>query len=385
MFCQKCGTQNTDDANFCSKCGNNLSFKPEIEKKGINNEIFTAESFKRMSEKNVIQEPKKKGSGWGTILFIIIGLAVLGAISDTNNKSSDTNTVSTPVITSTVTPIPLVKIGERIIVDDFAYTYHGMATSQTIGSYIGSTFYGEQASGKFIILDFTIENVGKDSETMQFSNINIVDDQGRTFQHNWQAEVDLWTDKKEPILNNVQLQPGLPKRGKIVFDVPENINGKIELSGGLFSEKRYISLTTEPTPSTQVKTAGTTTQVQVVSTSSVIPTTAYTVEPVVVASPTGTITTSKITIFRFSVQNVKINVGDEVLWNNFDEDSYIIVELDNKIANITLKGTGKASYIFNRSGSYTFGLYYQNKGNSYPCITSGQCMSTSTQNIAVLS
>ncbi len=126
------------------------------------------------------------------------------------------------------------------------------------------------------------------------------------------------------------------------------------------------------------------TQMQVVSTSSVTPTPTYTLEPVVVATPTGIITTLKIMNFKFSVLNVQINAGDEVLWNNFDEDYYTIVELDNKIANITLKGTGKASYIFDRSGSYKFGLYYKNKGNSYLCTTLSQCMSTSIQNIAVL-
>ncbi|MDO9098909.1 MAG: zinc-ribbon domain-containing protein [Candidatus Methanoperedens sp.] len=37
MFCQKCGTQNLDDASFCVKCGNNFqSIKPEFEKKPIN-------------------------------------------------------------------------------------------------------------------------------------------------------------------------------------------------------------------------------------------------------------------------------------------------------------------------------------------------------------
>lgn len=36
MFCQKCGTENTDDVNFCSKCGNNFkSNKSEFEKKPI--------------------------------------------------------------------------------------------------------------------------------------------------------------------------------------------------------------------------------------------------------------------------------------------------------------------------------------------------------------
>jgi hypothetical protein len=238
MYCSKCGTQNPDDASFCSKCGNVLIKIEEVKK----------------IETNANQEPKKKGSGWKTLFFIIIGLAVIGAIfgnhSDTNAASSQaitstvTPTVSSQAITSTVTPIPLAKIGDRVIVDDFAYTFNGMTTSTAIGEYLGGQFYGDQANGIYLILDVTIENVGKESDNILIgSNVKIVDDQGRKYEHDSTAEYDLEIYLKQDTFMGIpQLQPGLPKRGKIVFDVPQNLNGKIELSGGLFSEKRYISL-----------------------------------------------------------------------------------------------------------------------------------------------
>ena len=42
-----------------------------------------------------------------------------------------------------------------------------------------------------------------------------------------------------------QMQPSLPKRGKIVFDVPENIKGMLEISSSSFwsDEKKYVSWT----------------------------------------------------------------------------------------------------------------------------------------------
>jgi len=188
-------------------------------------------------------------------------------------------------------------------------------------------------------------------------------------------------------LESSDIYPGIVKEGYIIFeDIPETLVGQIKIIAGTSLDDSYNKLTYEyivKISSTQVKTAGTATQVQVVSTSSATSTPTY-VKPVVVATPTGIITTLKIMNFKFSTLNVQINAGDEVLWNNFDENYYTIVELDNKIANITLKGTGRASYIFNWSGSYKFGLYYQNKGDSYLCTTSNQCMSTSIQNIDVL-
>ncbi len=57
MFCQKCSTQNPDDASFCSECGSNLNKIEKVKKEVIFN-----------------QQPSKKGGWGGTILIIIIGL-----------------------------------------------------------------------------------------------------------------------------------------------------------------------------------------------------------------------------------------------------------------------------------------------------------------------
>lgn len=253
MFCQKCGTQNADYATFCFKCGGKLivivqaEIKQTIEKPTFikSNDSERIEEVKK-EEIKANQEPKKKGSGWKTLFFIIIGLALLGAISNTNTVSPDviTSTV-TPTVSSQVTPkvtstpIPLAKIGDRVIVDDFTYTFNEMTTSTAIGEYVAGEFLGKKADGKFIILDVTIENIGKESERISIgSYVKIVDEQGRTFEHDSTAEI--WAN--EEAFPFTQLQPGLPKTGKIVFDVPQNLKGKIELSGGLFSEKRYVSL-----------------------------------------------------------------------------------------------------------------------------------------------
>jgi hypothetical protein len=89
MFCQKCGTQNSDNANFCSKCGNVLIKIGEAKKEEI----------------NANQEPRRKSSGWRTIFIIIIGLALLIGIfglhdSPANTVSQDTQEKITPEISS---------------------------------------------------------------------------------------------------------------------------------------------------------------------------------------------------------------------------------------------------------------------------------------------
>jgi len=131
------------------------------------------------------------------------------------------------------------RLGDRVVVDDIAYTIHSKTESNQAGEsydYIG--FMGETADGIFYIFDITVENVGKESKTFWGSNIKIYDNQGRTFDHDTTAEIYL-----DDSFSYDQLQPGLPKRGKIVFDVPEGLEGKLEISSDeLFSdEKKYIS------------------------------------------------------------------------------------------------------------------------------------------------
>ncbi len=227
MYCQKCGTQNPDGVSFCTKYGNNLkSVKQEKERTGITGKLG------KMGVPGF-----RSGKTWKMVLaifgYFFIFSILIGFIFGSNN--SGTNASSTQQAQNS-------KIGDRVIAGDFAYTFTGMTTSKQIGDYLSDgTFLGKKADGKFIILDVTIENVGKQSEDILIgSNVKIIDDQGRKFEHDTMAEIYL----KAEAFTFTQLQPGLPKSGKIVFDVPENLNGKIELSTGLWSsDYKYVLLT----------------------------------------------------------------------------------------------------------------------------------------------
>ena len=69
MYCAKCGTENKDDASFCSKCGNNLnvdnsSSVSNIEKKGVKEQL------------HIISEEIEKLGTFYKIGFYIQGLAI---------------------------------------------------------------------------------------------------------------------------------------------------------------------------------------------------------------------------------------------------------------------------------------------------------------------
>lgn len=169
-------------------------------------------------------------------VFIFLGIIIF--LSIIVNIGSGENSVGDEQIETEEERI--YGFGDKVIVGDFAYTFYSMETESEIGEYVFDSFYGEKADGIFLIFDITIENVGKESKTMWWSNIKIIDDQERTFEHDSTAEIYLEDGEG---FTFEQMQPSLPKRGKIVFDVPENIKGMIEISSNKFfsDEKKYVS------------------------------------------------------------------------------------------------------------------------------------------------
>ncbi len=126
--------------------------------------------------------------------------------------------------------------GDKVTVGNFAYIFHDYETRNEIG---GSEYFeGEFADGIFLIFDVTIENVAKESKTLWGSYVVVVDNQERRFEHDTTAEIYL-----DGSFSFEQMQPGLPKRGKIVFDVPQNIEGFIEVSSDSVwsDEVKYVS------------------------------------------------------------------------------------------------------------------------------------------------
>ncbi|MCE8424144.1 MAG: hypothetical protein J5U17_00020 [Candidatus Methanoperedens sp.] len=80
-------------------------------------------------------------------------------------------------------------------------------------------------------------------------------------------------------------------------------------------------------------------------------------EPVEVNIPTGYVNYTRIYNSYIDPQ-LKLNAGDAVEWNNIDDTTYTLVEMDNKISNITLKDNRRYRLIFNRTGDYHFKLLY---------------------------
>lgn len=186
--------------------------------------------------KEIIKNKKQwYGRWWAIVLYIFVGIIILSAIFGTNNSNQEANTTGGSSI-----PKEQVKttfgLNERVVSGDFAYTLHKVETKSQVSNVLGT----KKADGVYLILDLTIENVGKTPEYL-FDYVVIVDEQGRIFEEDIDAKMYYGYDKLFSSID--KLNPGIPKRGEMIFQVPTDISGKVGLKKSQWTDNidKYIS------------------------------------------------------------------------------------------------------------------------------------------------
>src|SRR3989344_3423077 len=180
---------------------------------------------------------------WAITLFIIIGLTILGNLFGGNDSSptpsnSNVQTNSQQQITTKTEEVKTYSIGDSIQAGDFTWKITKSSTATEIGEDLAGTFFGEKADGIFIILDVEVENTGKSAKYLMDSYLKLVDEQGREFSPNSVAAIYL--KPQGSALMFEQVNPGIIKKGKIVFDVPAGLKvANIRISSNLVSSSFY--------------------------------------------------------------------------------------------------------------------------------------------------
>lgn len=186
---------------------------------------------------------------------------------------------------------------------------------------------------------------------------------------NFQTEIEPGTVK--PIsagFHTIKEMEGRSLAGTYEINITLSVNGQ-KVEARIFpitlhpGEVREVTPTPTPSPTPTV----TSTPVPTIKKTET-PTPTPTPEPVVVAEPTGKIIAINVKDDKFSITNIKIDVGDKVRWINYSpDDNYDIVEMEEKIPTIVLRDS--ASYIFNTTGDYKFGAYYKNMAKDPSTMT----------------
>jgi hypothetical protein len=179
---------------------------------------------------------------WAITLFIFIGLIILGGLFGNDSSNTGTQTTTTQTDNSNTNQVQeqvkTYSLGDTIQAGDFKWKITKVSTTKEIGQDIAGSFFGEKADGIFVILDVEVENTANSAKYLTDSYIKLVDSQGREFSPNTVAAIYLKPEGSA--LAFEQVNPGITKKGKIVYDVPENVKSfNVKITSSLFSSEVY--------------------------------------------------------------------------------------------------------------------------------------------------
>ncbi|MGM1513202.1 DUF4352 domain-containing protein [Bacillus cereus group sp. BceL212] len=109
---------------------------------------------------------------------------------------------------------------------------------------VGSEHINEKAQGVFKVVELTLTNNQKDAITLSSNSFKLVDNQGREFSPNSTAQIKLNVangGNSKFLLE--KLNPGLSQTGKIIFDVPKDVQGLVlKARGGMTGKEITLKL-----------------------------------------------------------------------------------------------------------------------------------------------
>lgn len=184
---------------------------------------------------------KKKESGkpwykkwWAITIFIIVGIIILSSLFGNENSSSDNSSSNSNTNSGTSkNEIATYGLNEPIVIGEFEYVF----TRVDEKDFVGSSYFGEEASGTYLIFYLEITNLGDEADYIN-DEIYFIDEEGREFSQDDDA---MWY--LDDYLIWEELNPTMTQKAQIIFDIPEDYSGKLCIKKSLYSNScgAYIS------------------------------------------------------------------------------------------------------------------------------------------------
>ncbi|MFA4935412.1 MAG: hypothetical protein WC568_06205 [Candidatus Methanoperedens sp.] len=237
---------------------------------------------------------------------------------------------------------------------------------------------GEKLTAEIFLVNTGTEKITKENveikavvktldDTLANLALKTMSEEKKTRDFAMEFDTGIEPGKKEKIsavFTTVKEMEGRSLAGTYDVTITLSVNGQkiearllpIKLMGG---EPRVFTPTPTPTPTstpspTPTPTPTPTPQITITET----PTPAPTPTPEIEVTPTGRVVYTKIYNSYFPDPVLKINAGDKVEWNNIDDITYTMIEINKKTSNITIKDGKRVTYGFNWTGDYLFNLTY---------------------------
>lgn len=131
------------------------------------------------------------------------------------------------------------KVGQTVKLQGTQYTVKSAKTASTVGG----EFMQEKASGTYVVVTLTIENKKDETKTFSDSATKFIAANGKSYSTDTDATISSMGDNEQPLFLE-EMQPDLPKTGKLVFDVPSSVvkGGLLEVSDLFGRGEAYINL-----------------------------------------------------------------------------------------------------------------------------------------------
>jgi hypothetical protein len=160
-----------------------------------------------------------------------LGLIVLGIViaACSDEPATETKETASPKVEEKVEPKKEAKkekpapkkeekqynIGDTLKVGDVTFTVHGKSTASNVGGQ-----YGQSASGKYLIIDLTVKNEGKEAMMINSSYFKVL---GNGAEYEADATADIYANEAGKSFFLQDINPGIEFKGKIVFDLPADV------------------------------------------------------------------------------------------------------------------------------------------------------------------
>jgi archaellum component FlaG (FlaF/FlaG flagellin family) len=176
-----------------------------------------------------------------TIFVVLFLIGVIGGASGNKSKSSvsENKGASTESVVQDSQNELVARINEEVVDKDMAFTVNEVITVDSLGS----NYINKNAQGVFYVITLTVKNNGGDTKTIDSSQFQIVDGQGRKYDRSIDGQTAKGLSQGHVDLFLQQIQPSLSVTGDLVFDVAKDATDlKLLVKDNIFSKGKMIDL-----------------------------------------------------------------------------------------------------------------------------------------------
>ena len=218
--CPECGRQVSDQAQSCPQCGNPMATAP-------------SEPVRHVPP--VVQKNGRGCFAWfGLFAAVIVGIGIIALIVMPRGQQSSTSqpgaTTTGPAAKAPDAPLP--GLGGRSETTGWAITLDKIDTA----SEVGNQFTRKQAQGQFVLVTFTAQNKMNQTSQINTNDLVMKTADGTTFRGSSEGITAMLGEDPKPVFLIEQVQPGLLRQFRQVFDVNPQIKAyTVELAGTRFA------------------------------------------------------------------------------------------------------------------------------------------------------